>query len=463
MGGKIRIVCKMTILDKVLEIYQVYFVCPKCLGRMFSLLGTNTTNLERGTSLLLTLTMENHRKYLSVNRNDQENVINNLKILAEKANYLPAQKVLENEGFEYNKNEEEPLCYLCENIFQNVQNYVDQAIKEAEDIEYNNFLVGISPNSQIINQEDKFKSELNILEAESFKSHFNRVVGIEILKLLNKPPEFNNPDLVFLFYLDFNSFKVKLLIKPVFISGRYNKLIRGIPQTLWICQNCKGKGCEECNFTGKKYETSIEESISPEFIKEAKAKSSKFHGAGREDIDVRMLGTGRPFVIELKEPQIRTLDLNKIMERVNQLQKGKIQISDLKYSKKKEVIHIKEESKNTRKVYKALVEPENEINEDSFENLLNQLKSRLESQIIHQRTPNRVSHRRADKIREKTIYRIEGKYINSNLLEFIIETQGGTYIKELIHGDEGRTTPSFAEIFGKPLRCKELDVLEIKY
>ena len=29
------------------------------------------------------------------------------------------------------------------------------------------------------------------------------------------------------------------------------------------------------------------------------ATASKFHSAGREDIDVRMLGGGRPFVLEL--------------------------------------------------------------------------------------------------------------------------------------------------------------------
>jgi len=75
-----------------------------------------------------------------------------------------------------------------------------------------------------------------------------------------------------------------------------------------------------------------------------------------------------------------------------------------------------------------------------------------------------VSHRRADKIRKKTIYHIEGKFIKPKVYEFIIESQGGTYIKELINGDNGRTTPSITEIFeifGFPLECKKLDVLKI--
>jgi len=30
----------------------------------------------------------------------------------------------------------------------------------------------------------------------------------------------------------------------------------------------------------------------------------KFHACGREDVDVRMLGTGRPFVIEATNPHV---------------------------------------------------------------------------------------------------------------------------------------------------------------
>ena len=85
----------------------------------------------------------------------------------------------------------------------------------------------------------------------------------------------------------------------------------------------------------------------------------------------------------------------------------------------------------------------------------------FENQSIDQKTPTRVSHRRANKIRKKKIYKIKGKYLKPHLFEFVIETQGGTYVKELISGDEGRTNPSFAQIFEYPLICKKLDVLKV--
>jgi tRNA pseudouridine synthase 10 len=111
----------------------------------------------------------------------------------------------------------------------------------------------------------------------------------------------------------------------------------------------------------------------------------------------------------------------------------------------------------------VIVKAKNKIKKEKFHQKLLELKEIFENKEIHQRTPHRVSHRRSDKIREKEIYSIEGKIIKSNKFEFQIETQGGTYIKELINGDEGRTSPSFSEIFEMPLVCKELDVIEILF
>jgi tRNA pseudouridine synthase 10 len=42
-----------------------------------------------------------------------------------------------------------------------------------------------------------------------------------------------------------------------------------------------------------------------------------------------------------------------------------------------------------------------------------------------------------------------------------IQCQGGLYIKELITGDEGRTTPSVAEILNVEAKPLELDVLNV--
>ncbi|MHA1460617.1 MAG: hypothetical protein ACTSO8_03965 [Promethearchaeota archaeon] len=141
-----------------------------------------------------------------------------------------------------------------------------------------------------------------------------------------------------------------------------------------------------------------------------------------------------------------------------------MKITNLEYSSKEQVKNLKFNAENTKKVYRALASSFENITKEKFEVILKKIKKEFENQKIQQRTPNRVSHRRADKIRKKTIYHIEGKFIKPKVYEFIIESQGGTYIKELINGDNGRTTPSITEIFeifGFPLECKKLDVLKI--
>jgi tRNA pseudouridine synthase 10 len=154
--------------------------------------------------------------------------------------------------------------------------------------------------------------------------------------------------------------------------------------------------------------------------------------------------------------------LKKIQNKVNKSNKRKIKINDLQYSSKERVKNLKLSAENTKKVYNAIVISKEAISKSKFDVLLKKLMIVYEKQNLQQRTPIRVSHRRADKIREKKIFRVEGKLIKPNVSEFIVEAQGGTYIKELISGDNGRTTPSFSDIFGFSLECKKLDVIQIK-
>ncbi|MEM0314089.1 MAG: tRNA pseudouridine(54/55) synthase Pus10, partial [Candidatus Bathyarchaeia archaeon] len=78
-----------------------------------------------------------------------------------------------------------------------------------------------------------------------------------------------------------------------------------------------------------------------------------------------------------------------------------------------------------------------------------------------QRTPTRVLHRRADLTREKYIYEVKVKRLSPNKAELRLQCQGGLYIKELVTGDDGRTTPSITEIVGIKAKPISLDVLDV--
>lgn len=80
---------------------------------------------------------------------------------------------------------------------------------------------------------------------------------------------------------------------------------------------------------------------------------------------------------------------------------------------------------------------------------------------INQLTPLRVLRRRKNILRKRKIKRLQWKLIDDNKFEVLIHAQAGTYIKEFITGDEGRTTPSISELLNTPCECLELDVVEI--
>jgi tRNA pseudouridine synthase 10 len=66
-------------------------------------------------------------------------------------------------------------------------------------------------------------------------------------------------------------------------------------------------------------------------------------------------------------------------------------------------------------------------------------------------------------VRDRVIYKVVAENIGEDSFDLILRTQSGTYVKEFVSGDEGRTTPNFSERLGIQCRVYLLDVLEIDY
>ena len=80
---------------------------------------------------------------------------------------------------------------------------------------------------------------------------------------------------------------------------------------------------------------------------------------------------------------------------------------------------------------------------------------------MSQRTPQRVEHRRADLVRKRTIYWVKAENIGEDTFELTLETESGTYVKEFVSGDEGRTQPNFSDTLGTKCVVETLDVIAI--
>jgi len=80
---------------------------------------------------------------------------------------------------------------------------------------------------------------------------------------------------------------------------------------------------------------------------------------------------------------------------------------------------------------------------------------------IQQRTPLRVAHRRSLATRPRLIEWMQvDKADTAEPRAFIARfcTQAGTYVKEFVHGDLGRTKPSLSQLLGEDVDILALDV-----
>jgi len=381
-------------------------LCDHCLGRLFGKLGEGMTNDLRGRMIRDAVSSENV---------SSEN------------------------------------CSICENVFDSLDRFADAAAESILSVESDNFLIGSRVDPEISDREKALWDELGAENAEPLKTELNREIGKLAFLKVRRPVEFGNPQVVAC--VDTRFADVSLNIAPIFIYGRYNKLSREIPQTIWPCRACRGKGCPRCGNAGKMYATSVQEIIGDTAVEISGGKEHFLHGMGREDIDALMLGTGRPFVLEISEPRIRNIDLKELERRANLSDLAKF--SGLEFTTRDAVRRTKDLTPT--KTYAVKVRTEGKVNKER----VNEVARTFRNLCIDQRTPARVEHRRADLVRKREIFWVEADWIDEHTFALTLETESGTYVKEFVSGDGGRSKPNFSEVLGVRCHVETLDVLAI--
>lgn len=189
----------------------------------------------------------------------------------------------------------------------------------------------------------------------------------------------------------------------------------------------------------------------------------KFHSAGREDVDVRMLGSGRPFVLEVISPSrelVSSDDLEMLTREINNAEQGCVEISHLRLTDSTVTQRLARHSESKVKRYRCVVWSSRSIPNISLDPFAQRVQS-MKNVVIQQKTPLRVLHRRSLHARERTVHSMHFEPINDHWFVFDIETQAGTYIKEFIHGDLGRTLPNLGTLLQSRMDILQLDVVEM--
>ncbi len=417
----------MTILDTAKKILRHGPICDHCLGRQFAKLFTGLSNDQRGAAIRLVLAMQ-------ASAEKDEELFEDLAKSA-KTPHL-------NAGIK---------CWVCNSLFTHLDSWAEKSVLELSDYEHSSFLVGTRITGLLAENEELVWAESGVTFAEPLKTELNREVGKRIEKLTGKKANLKKPQVVAL--LDLENNNVELEVNSLYIHGRYRKLIRGIPQTRWPCRECSGKGCERCSNTGKMYQESVDELIKPPLLEAAQCEDTVFHGAGREDIDALMLGDGRPFIIEVKRPHKRSIDLSALEAEINIKAEGKIEVLGLNFVESQSVKELK--SMKADKVYRL------KIGHNTAEVKLKSSLDIISGTLIKQKTPTRVLHRRADLERIRKVYSTELESFDINTAVIVVNCEGGLYVKELVSGDSGRTVPSIASLTGNDAKVIELEVIKV--
>ena len=463
-----------------------------------------------------------------------------------------------------NARREIPLCPFCENLYEEADLLADIIYDAIQPYEATRLQLGARIPKDQIAAEEELRKRLGAGGSDALKSGLVTEIArnlndrLDGKKLVNDKPQI-------LALIDVLTLTVELDIRAHYLYGRYQKLERGIPQTRWPCRACKGRGCEKCDGTGLQYKKSVQDLIGNPLLGLFEAKEHAFHGMGREDIDVRCMGQGRPFVIEMKEPKTRTVDLDAAMNSINELAEGSINITGLRSSNRSEVVRVKDtpaeksytirfrvmplseaehavltapvdlthvdvqdrggkgrknpkrrnrrgDRKNDhKKPLPAVIEVVEGPSEEELKAFkkaelvekaesLGLAKSGTKGELIErimsagppapvmfdlpeaefiketidklagvklfQRTPERVAHRRADLIRTRTVFETSKPTIETMPdgvleVEFTLRCESGTYVKETVHGDGGRTQPSLSSLIKAKCDVMWLDVGDI--
>ena len=413
----------MSILDDARALDRAGPVCDACLGRVFADRSFGLTNAERGRSLRSSLALA------------------------------------DDEPFEPTDTE---ACWVCEGACAAFDAWAERAADAVADVDFDTYQVGTRTPPLVEENEALLREEAGLAAdaGELFKSEFNREVGKRVGRLTETEVDFGRPDVQFL--VDIDAVEVEATVNSAFVYGRYRKLERDIPQTEWPCGRCDGRGvrgadreCPQCEGTGYLYQASVEGLVAPPIREAMEGAEATFHGAGREDVDALMLGTGRPFVVEVREPKRRTVNVEPLERVVNEHADGRAEVEGLRLATYEMVERVKELDASKR--YRADVEFDDEVTAEALADALDT----LEGATIEQYTPQRVDHRRANLTRTREVYEATGEWSDATHATVEFHGQDGLYIKELVSGDEGRTEPSLAGLLRVGATVTALNVVGV--
>ncbi|WIV66084.1 tRNA pseudouridine(54/55) synthase Pus10 [Natrialbaceae archaeon AArc-T1-2] len=411
------------ILEHARAVLETGPTCDGCLGRCFADRGRGVTNEQRGHALRISVALADDEPFEPVEADE---------------------------------------CWVCEGLAPAYDEWADRARERLADLEFETLLVGTRVPSSLEENETELREQAGLDEnaGESLNAEINRSVGTRLERALGVDVDHDDPDVVAI--LDLENEEVERQLNPAYLYGRYRKLERGLAQRMRVCRVCNGRGtrardgerrpCENCDGTGSVTDASVERFVTRPIRERMDASETVFNCAGREDDDVRMLGAGRPFVVEVKAPRRRPPDVEALQATINDESDGTIAVEGLTPATKGMVGHVA--GIDVRQTYRLTLSFSSPVTDEDFEEAIDT----LERATVRQRVDR-------DGMQTDRILRIgdvTGELTADDEAEVDVVSPGDVDLEALAHGGDGRSDPSLAALLETEVDVTALDVVGVE-
>jgi len=324
-------------------------------------------------------------------------------------------------------------CYICKNIFSNIDLYVKMMQDTSFGYEFSTFTVGAILKQSTIERDDKLRSKFHLRGVDGIKTAITKELGKKFVRKAKKRIEHLSPDITFT--INFRTEQCNVKTKFIFLYGRYLKDKRGLSQKEESCKDCKGRGCIFCNNHGIVSFDGVEGKVAKFLYEKFKTEQVKFTWIGGEDKTSLVMGDGRPFFAKLSSPKKRNIRLAK-KSKLNE-----IMIHDLR-----KIDYIPNGSIHFKSKTKILISTKNNIPSNKLKKL-----KHLANIPIEITDSNRQY--------KKTIYNLKYKKYSLQSFAVEIEADGGIPIKRFVDGSD--IIPNISSIMGVQCSCKKFDINQI--
>ena len=339
-------------------------------------------------------------------------------------------------------------CDLCGGLLQDLDLVAARIVDKLKEFEYNTFLIGATVAPTLLDHEDELRSRFKIRGKESLKSEITRLLTERISKSTGKRPDYAKPDVTVLIITSDQS--ISIVPRSIWLSARYTKSTRGIPQRASSCKTCSGLGCAECGYRGMSG-SSIQSIVSDFLCKQFNAESCNFIWLGSEDENSLVEGSGRPFYVEVVRPKrrfegknpshMRRLFFKSKDMKVFGVQRIKNRISDIPQFEVRCKVYLMNGSSHQ----------ETKLNgydiERNFSNLVVNVRLSRKYRIVR-----------------RLIRSIKIELESNDRAEILIDCDGGIPIKKLVNGQDNTVEPNLSKLI-IPFRLDEekpFDILGVK-